>query len=57
MPCVNICNAAPLTPIDAPALNPPADAATPSITNPMWETEEYAISRLRSVCRNVTMAP
>lgn len=57
MPCVNICNAAPfIPPCDVSAGLPPI-AATPSITNPIWLTDEYAMSLFKSVCLSVITAP
>ena len=58
MPWAIIWNIAPFTPQPQYWLRDPADhAAKPSTTNPMWLTEEYASSFLKSVCPMATNAP
>ena len=54
VPWVNICMAAPVSPVDASG---PVTAAIPISTYPMWLMLLKAISRFRSVCLMVTTAP
>ncbi len=50
MPCASIMYIAPLLPSGV-------RLARPSVTKPMWLTDEYATSFLKSVCAMATSAP
>ena len=41
----------------APSIDSAVKAKMPSTIRPMWLTDEYAISRLMSVCIIATIAP